>query len=159
MHRLKFTDDLAVAASRLHVKSSVFQKNVFCFEPSENIFTYLTTFMIRTDYSFNRQVRDIFNGIIKSGLITKWKMDLHLNHDIQTNNEEVRKINMVDYHFLLIIFTSCVLLSLAVVLWEILINYKVKSKKCNNIWKFLEKTVSGQRQFLLLEPSNDDTAQ
>lgn len=154
--RLKFADDLAVATSRLHVKTLSFQQNIFCFEPPETISTYLTTFMVHSDFIFNSQVNSIFSAIIQSGLIAKWKTDLKLEHKTLNYDEEVRKISMADLHFLLIIFTTCMLFSSVVLLYEILINHKVKSNKSARVWKILEKSVCGRRYYFLLQPSNDD---
>lgn len=151
LHSLEQNENLAVATSRLHMKTLDLQSTTFCFRSSENIYSYLTNFMIQNDFKFEDQINDIIGRIISSGLFSKWIRDLRLDRQLK-NNEEVRKIDKIDFQILwLFLFWSTILSSL-VALFEIFINYMVRSKNSRLIWRILDKMLNGKRYILFSKP-------
>lgn len=150
LHRLEYDDKLAVATSRFHMKSLNIQSNVFCFGSYENIYSYLATFMIRSDFKFKDKINDILDKIILSGLFSKWKKDLRLDRQL-LNNEEVRKINKTDLQILWLILFWATIICLLVTLIEIFVKYQVQSKNAWKLWTCLDKFLNGKRNFFLFK--------
>lgn len=158
LHRLEMNDNLAVATSRFHMKTLNLQSIAYCFRPSENIYSYLTTFMIRSDFKFKDQINDIFGRIISSGLFSKWIKDLRLDQNFK-NNEEVRKIDKIDFQILWLIIFWATILSSLVALLEIFINYNVRSKNARRIWKLFDKMLNGKRYILFWKSKQNNPTQ
>lgn len=151
LHRLEFDEKLAVASSRLHVKTIPFQQNIFCFSQLQNIQNNFISFMIRSDFPHRNQFDQIIKRIVASGLISKWKNDLEIYRELHISRE-VRTMNITDLQIMFEMFCIATVASFVIVLLEMFINYKVKSKNSMNFWKLLDKIICGKRCFLLLEP-------
>lgn len=160
-HRVEFEDKLAVATSKLHIRTMPLQQNIFCYDPSQNIRNYLNTFMIRSDYSKKRVFNDVLKRIVASGIISKWKKDLRLYPETKRkqNSEEVRSLRFSDFYFTVVSFIPLVGISIMALTAEFIIHNKAHSMNATYYWKFLEKAICGKRYFFLLEPiinENDD---
>lgn len=150
LYRLELDEKLAVATSRLHVNVIPMLQNNFCFTQSQNIQNYFVSFLIKKNFSLRNQFDHIIKRIETSGIFFKWKQDLQVYHNSNVNRE-IRKMNTTDLQFMFTMLLCTTAASLVIVLLEIFINYKVKSRNSSKFWKLLDKIICGERQFFLLD--------
>lgn len=155
LQRLESDDGLAVAVSRFHMKTSPFQQNTFCFHPSQNVYNYLTTIMIRYNFTFKYQMNDVLNGMLKAGLFAKYQHDFGFRQNPHVQKEEVRQITMKDFYFGLVFCAIFISISFTLLLVERFISYKVKTTRYKRFWRNLEKSICGKRCFMLLKLNNE----
>lgn len=151
LQRLQFDDNLAVAASRLHVQTLELQEDIFCFDRSQNIHDYSAVFMIHRDFSLKSEFIRIFNKIISSGLVIKW----------QRNQQNYRKARISDENhsslkefFITVAFIAIPIITVVFTM-ELFIHYKRHSKDRNLFWILCDKIISGKRNFFLSNSEND----
>ena len=155
LNRLEFDDKLAVATSRYHIEAMQQQQNIFCFEPSQNIYNYLNTFMIRNDFPMKREFDEILKRIITSGLLSKWQKDMrHYRASIELNTQwKILNFGELTYAFTMFVGLIAALMALIA---EIYIYKKANSVNATNYWKFWDKIICGKRYYFLLESRNDN---
>lgn len=150
LHRLEFDEKLAVATSRLHVNVMPMLQNNFCFTQSQNIQQYFISFLIKKNFPLRNQFDEIIKRIETSGFFFKWKHDLQTHHNSNVNRE-FRRLSIADLEFMLAMLLCTTAASFVIIILEIFINYKVKSKNSTNFWKLLDKIICGERRFFLLD--------
>lgn len=155
LKRLTDEDDLAVATSRAHTETLPQQYKLFCFEPSQNIYDYSATFLIRHDFAWKRDVMDSLNALISSGLISKWKENLRLKKSIEITSD-VRAIVISDFYSIFVMTSPIIALTVAMAFFEILIHKKINSKNVSHRWTLLDKMICGRRCFFLLKPNRSE---
>lgn len=147
LHRLQFEHDLAVAASRIHVKTLSVQHKIFCFDESQNIHDYSITFLIRRDFPLKSQFVELFSRISSTGLVMKWKKDL-----IDRKWPNQLPEGYFNFYPAFVFMSGFLVPSMALVAIEIYIFRKSHSESPGRIWIRLEKLVIGRREYFLLEP-------
>lgn len=155
LHRLEFDDILAVATSRLHIQAMPLHQNIFCFDSSQNIQNYLNIFMIRSDYPNRRAFNNVLKGFITSGIVSKWAMDARRYSETSIRHFDVHSINITEFYFAFIFAMVFISLSITALIFEFIIHFKCHSRNSKYYWTFLDRIISGKRNFLLLEPKND----
>lgn len=147
LHRLQFEHDLAVAASRIHVKTLSVQHKIFCFDESQNIHDYSITFLIRRDFPLKSQFVELFSRISSTGLVMKWKRDL-----IDRKWPNQLPEGYFNFYPAFVFMSGFLVPSMALVAIEIYIFRKSHSESPGRIWILLERLVIGRREYFLLEP-------
>lgn len=156
LNRLKFDDKLAVATSRLHIQAMPLHQRIFCFDRSQNIYSYLNSFKIRMDYPKRHDIDKILKEITTAGLVSKWQKDIRRYIKSKKRHSDVHSINITDFYFAFLFAMLLTNLSISAILIEFIIYYKVNSSRSKHYWQFWDKFISGKRYFLLLEPRCDD---
>lgn len=155
LERLTHEDNLAVAASRAHFRTRLQQYKLFCFEPSQNIYDYSATFLIRHDFAWKRDIMDTFNKLISSGLISKWEKDLRVSRKSIVTSD-VSTIRLTEFVTTFFLAAPAIALSVAMLFLEILAHRKSNSKNASHYWTLMDKIVCGRRCFFLLERNQND---
>lgn len=158
LHRLEFSDNnnLAVGISRLHIQAMSLHQNIFCFDRTQNIYSYLNTFMIRSDFPQRNAFNNVLKGIASSGLTSKWQKDIRIYRQLSKHHSEVHSINIMDFYFAFLFASVFLNLSITAIILEFIVYYKFNSPNSKHYWTFWDKLISGIRYFVLLEPNNDD---
>lgn len=157
LNQLDSDRNLAVATSRLHVRSLPLYENIFCFDETQNVYSYLNSFMIRSDFKDKSSFNHMIELAVASGLASKLKNDIRFHTKITTLSGQFGSIRLNDFYFFLCLINLPILiLANLVLLTEKLIFKKSHSVNGRSFWKFLEKLICGHRCFCLLKPKNDD---
>lgn len=160
LDRLRIDNNLAVGTSRLYLNELKLYENIFCFEQSQNIHDFSTTFMIRREFAMKREFIDTFNRLVISGLISKWDKDMknsHTKRKLHTNDFDVHSINMTDFYFAFVFASFFIIPSIVVFILERLIHYKAHTANANlQKWIFFDEFITAKRQYFLLERRNND---
>lgn len=154
LQRLKFDDNLAVAASRLHVQTQPFQEDIFCFDKSQNVYDYSAVFLIQRNFPLKSEFIRLFDKIRYSGLIIKWQEDFveYRRKARESFSEDNISIKALVPTFL---YIATPIISFVFAL-ELLIYQKSHSNNVNQLWINMDKFISGKRYYLLLK-SNQNT--
>lgn len=158
LQRLQDDHQLAVATSRLHVKTLPMHDNIYCFDRFENIYDYSSVIMIRNNFPLKSRFVNVLDMIIAAGFIAKWEKDflLHSNHTRVLVFED-RSISMADLGVIVLYISLLMFLSLVAFFAEFVIYYQNRSGEnaernsyINSFWDFLDKAICGRRYFFLL---------
>lgn len=139
-----------MATSRIHVDVLSLQ-NVFCFDHTENIYDYSTTFFVRRDFTLKSQFINKFNQILSAGLIPKWQKEIQKEHSKSVEISIVRSIKMEDFSYVFIFVLIFFIPTSVVMILELVIHNKAHSANATNFWLTLDKIVSGKRYYFLID--------
>lgn len=158
LHRLnstsKIDDTLAVATSRLHIKTMPLQQNIYCFDQSESIGSYLNTFLIRSEFRHKSAFNDVLQQVVSAGLVSRWEKQYL--YRVTKPDESSEGLLTEDFLFICMAFISHVAFTVLALFAEIIIFKKVNSMNSNKFWKFWDKVMCGRRRFFLLSPRKND---
>lgn len=151
LQRLEYDDNLAVATSRLHMKTlSSIQESIYCFDRSQNVYDYSSVFMIRYKFPHKSQFINVFDKILTSGLIAKWENDLQERPSVtMQTSDELHVYSLADLAAIVIYLSLIIVLSIVVFIAEFIIHYK---RHTNRFWNLLDKFICGKRHYFTLEP-------
>lgn len=107
--------------------------------------------MVRNDFVMRSQFMNIFNGVLSSGLVSKWQRNLHIGRKLDDKSDDVRPINMLDFYPALIFVSIFLVTSIVVATLEHIIQIRIRTSRVKYIWEFLDKLISGQRCFFVLK--------
>lgn len=92
LQRLEYDEKLAVALSRLHGYNSpvISRRDIYCFPPEQNIYSYSVVMPIRLDFHLRPQINFIIRQLLEFGLIERWDK---LSQSIAENADIMKMIN------------------------------------------------------------------
>lgn len=157
MQRLKTDDRLAVATSRLHMKTLPIEEDIYCFDRIENIYDYSSAFMIRRNFSRKSKFNRVFDHILASGLIPKWDKDLQRRPNATMVVPVERVYSLDDFGPVVMYLLLIVLAGIAAFCAETIIYYRSHSVNTNRFWNLMEKWICGKRYYFLLSENQEET--
>lgn len=144
-------DNLAVATSRHHWKSLNIREDIYCFDTSQSIHSYLKTFLIRSDFKMKNKFDNAVTQVMEAGLIAKWEKDFRFKRKINNKNEDVSTINIDDLLGALLLCGALILLATIVAGIERISFRKAHDGNVNQFWKWISLIIDGDRHFLVYE--------
>ncbi|XP_055299443.1 uncharacterized protein LOC129567020 [Sitodiplosis mosellana] len=151
LKRLTFDDSLAVATSQRYLESLNIRRDIFCFDTSQNIYSYLRKFLIHTDFKLKDSCNNAVKWIMEAGLIARWKKDFSFKRDIDIENAEVHSVNIEDLLGALILFGGFFMLAIIVAGIEQITFRKAHFGNPKSFWKWMSMMIDGDRHFLLYD--------
>lgn len=144
--RLQFTEQLAVATSRRHALS-LNLLDVYCFDRSQDIQTYLNSFLIRTKCKHRTEIDSTMKRIIMAGLVTKWQKDFKKPMRQAENTRSVGIMKLDNLNGFIYLFGLMFGIITLIFFLEILIFKKSHSRRANRYWKFAHMLINTKRYF------------
>lgn len=84
LNRLQYNENMAVVVSRIFFDTSN-HSNVYCFDRSQVLLSHSIVFMIQQENAMCNEFIEVFNRLIRSGLIAKWIKDRHIHNFLSTD--------------------------------------------------------------------------
>lgn len=160
LQRLQYDDCLAVATSRLHMKTLPIQDRIYCFDRSQNIYDYSTVIMIRNNFPMKSQFIDVLDKILTAGLLVKWEKDLQRRPNITYTHFEERVYSMDDFGIIALYLSLILVGSIGAFIAEFIVYYQkhsegnaIRHHYINLFWDLSDKMICGKRHYFLLESS------
>lgn len=165
MQRLQDDDQLAVATSRLHMKTLSIQDNIYCFDTSQNIYDYSTVFMIRNKFQIKSQFINVLDKISTAGLIGKWEKDLERRPNVTVRLfMEEHAYSMDDFAAIALYLSLIIVGSIGAFIAEFIVYNRKHIERpaerhpyINTFWDLCDKFICGKRHYFLLESSQQQT--
>lgn len=146
---LKEYKKYAVAVARTHIeRSNLFMSNkIYCFGKSRNIQNYSISLNVRKDFEYMNELNEIIKLALEAGLIRKWENDgqpikQHENMD-EIVEKSIPKLSNA------ILFAIGFFVLILIVLAEIVISKRLETLNRQNLYMFMHKSLSAQRQFFM----------
>lgn len=147
---LKSDNKLAFAISRQHslnAKVPISDKDMFCFEKVDNIFSFSVVMLFKKDHHLLPLVNTLIRRITESGFILKWNIDVEyikLKEELKRNREENLNVNQaINVSQLLGAFALCgigIIIAGIGFAFEWLIFYLAQKKKFK-LMRFIERKI------------------
>lgn len=148
--RLLSDDFLALATSRLYVKTMPFQHEIYCFDSGRQIDTFSTTIMLRQNVQFRKQFENIFVRLHEAGLISKWEKDYRQPY-IDDENDLDAAYDLNTFKSCLFFYVIGLSLALFSRIVEEIVFRKNDNANVHQFWKFAEKLIDEKRHYFLLK--------
>lgn len=149
LEQLSIHSNLAVATSHQHALNnpSIPREQLYCFAEDQHIHSYLITSLIREDHPHLTIIDDIIQRSFEGGLFIKWFRD---NVPINKYRNEIFIGSLTVEHLaagfmFYLIGIVCAIIAYAM---EIIVKQKLRKRKPNRLWKFMEKLVDDKRYIL-----------
>lgn len=162
LQRLQYDDQLAVATSRLHMKTLSIKDHIYCFDTYQNIYDYSTVIMIRNNFPLKSQFVIILDNILTAGLIGKWEKDLQRRPNVNYTNFEEHAYSMDDFGAIALYLSLILVGSIAAFIAEFIVYYqkisearKTRHHLINLFWGLCDEFICGRRHYFLLESSSN----
>lgn len=97
---LKTNHKLAIGISREQIRNLLLplsDQDIYCFEKSENIFSYSVVMILQKDYHLVSHINELIREVAASGLIFKWAEDSGrvIKNDNILSDAEAMSINII----------------------------------------------------------------
>lgn len=149
---LKSDNQVAIGVSREYV---LHRTDIFCFDRTENIFSYTVSMLVRKNDELYRRVNKFIHHLLDAGLMKKWTETtfnvLRKGNDSHGSSLQVKPISIQHITVGFIIAILFVILSVIAFGLELLIYKKLCSKNPSSFWIKAELLIDGDRHYFLLK--------
>lgn len=135
-----------MTTSRRHIESTHYSNSVFCFDSSQAIHKYQTTFMIRRDFRFLLQFNDLLNKLIQGGFLNKWQQNYRY-----TRTSFQNEYSKPGFRGIFLLFGLGMIFNIGIGIFEQIVHRKCCREHAHPNWKFIEKAIDGKRHYLILK--------
>lgn len=147
---LEHNEDMAVAVPRQNAYSTIFSRNIFCFNRSNNIQNYSVALLLHEQRIEIPQWNELIQRCIEAGLIEKWANDYYEQRR-QKDNGHVVVIQPLATHN----FYGCLVLyglfwwaTVSTFIMEIIVCTQLRNRNPHWLWRTIDWIIDGQRHFL-----------
>lgn len=144
--------DWAICASRQNILNSPFYlpSKYVCFDQSAHIKSYFVSLMMRNDFKMKIKINKIIRNLFEAGIFVKWQRDNQIRSKYEIPFLSEFNITLDDYGiFFLIYFGGFFTASILVFCLENVILWKMRQRKINRIWFYLDRIVDAERYYFI----------
>lgn len=150
LNRLQYNENMAVVVSRIFFDTSN-HSNVYCFDRSQVLLSHSIVFMIQQENAMCNEFIEVFNRLIRSGLIAKWIKDRHIHNFLPTDeNPPYESIKLYQALGPFAVCSPILLLAFLAAIAEQIISWQLLKNRKSRFWRLADRFVDGQRHYVLL---------
>lgn len=149
LQQLESSEQLAVAASRLHVHYVMSPVKIFCFEKTKNILNFSISIQINKNLpsSLIVNINNLIQRIVEAGFVSKWKAEFYTKKKNGLNPVKNLSLGQLMGAFLIIVIIEGLACVAAII--EHIIYYKANAPNAHRYWKCASHAVDGQRHLFI----------
>lgn len=147
---LEYNEDMAVAVPRQNAYSTIFSRNIFCFNRLNNIQNYSVALLLHEQRIEIPKWNELIQQCIEAGLIEKWANDYYEQRS-QVDRGHVVVIQPLATHN----FYGCLVLyglfwwaTVSTFILEIIVHTQLRNRNSHRLWRTIDWIIDGQRHFL-----------
>lgn len=155
LNRLQNNENMAVAVSRIFFDASN-HSNVYCFDRTQAVMSRSTVFMIQPKNPMYNEFNEIFNRLIRSGLIAKWIKDRYV-HKFEPIAEDPPYESIKLYQAIgpFAVCSPILLLAFVAAIAEQIIYWQLLKNRNSRFWSLADRFIDGQRHYALLSKDKE----
>lgn len=146
---LKAHDKIAVAISRLTAANDQHnsKSDIFCFEESQNIYSYLISLYIRKGHPDSQMITTLTKMAFESGLFVKWKSMAQVPTKREVEDLSLFSLKLEHISASIFIYVSTIILAIGLFVAECVVHWQVNQPNPKRHWVFFNFLMVGQRMY------------
>lgn len=156
LKELQDNPNLAIITSRYHFYNDpgVIQDDIFCFPKGYSLQNLSITFSIEKQWHLSKLTNEIIQNALEFGLIDIWKRNTTFESQSKSKNGKVFVVIEIRHlTYILILFSTALVLCLVAFLIELGTAKSMKKKNPSKMWTFCDMLVDDNRYVANFEPN------
>lgn len=149
LNQLDLNRNLAVAISREHVLNSDLKHRAFCFERSNEIYSYALKFLMQKEFPYRNELNEFIRMASARGLIENWRTHKKIQYRNNYNQVTANFINQANLDSCRMIYCGIIVFVFLVLFSERLIYKKVRHPHPCRFWLIAQMIIDPHRNFWL----------